>query len=138
MVKLSDIKHKSTITPIKYYNLTSIDLSKFKTIDDLRKYIKKLSSEKRKIKKKIENMFNTYGILTKRIIKNSITFDSKRFNLRIIINEVQEDIYHSYIKDLVDLYGYDNLTRKNIKESCYLDNIVYDKDKINAAINKIF
>jgi hypothetical protein len=138
MVKLSDIKHKTTINSIKYYNLSSIELSKFKTIDDVRKYIQKLSTEKRKLKKKIEYMFNTYDILTKRIIKNSITIDSKHFDLNILINEVQEDYYYVYVKDLVDLYGYDNLTRKHIKENCITDNIFYDKDRINIAINKIF
>lgn len=138
MVKLSDIKHKSTINSIKYYNFSSIELSKFKTIDELRKYIKKLSTEKRKIKQKIKHMFDTYDILTKQIIKNSITFDSKHFNLNILINEVQEDDYYIYVKDLVDLYGYDNLTRKHIKDNCITDNIFYDKDRINIAINKIF
>ena len=138
MVRISDIKHKSTINSIKIYNIKSIELSKFKTIDELRKYIKKLSTEKRNIKQKIKHLFDTYDILTKRIIKNSITFNSKHFNLNILINEVQEDDYYSYIKDLVDFYGYDIITKKHIKEHCISENIVYDKDKINLAINKIF
>jgi hypothetical protein len=49
-----------------------------------------------------------------------------------------EDYYYVYVKNLVDLYGYDNLTRKHIKENCITDNIFYDKDRINKAINRIF
>ena len=78
MVRISDIKHKSTINSIKIYNIKSIELSKFKTIDELRKYIKKLSTEKRKIKQKIKHMFDTSKSFSRFIPPRSAAYATSR------------------------------------------------------------
>lgn len=145
MVLLSQIKHKSTLKSIETHRLSIADLKQFKTILDLRNYIKTLSAkrsaEKKTIKNLIDDMFTRHNIINKKMIKEQLKIkhiDYKLYDLNELIESVHFDMYLKYIKTIVKKYGIHKVTKRHIKTECHNNNVLYDKDKLEKCLNKIF
>jgi len=138
---ISDIRDKRLLTSLNIHNLEDDDIKKFKTVKEIKEYIKKLGKDKTKIKYIIIKMLSNKEIITKRMIKEEIKkkrLEIKNYTLKLLIEECIEKIYYDIVFLLVEKFGYERITRKHIKLYFKTHKYRYDKYYIFKAIEKIF
>jgi len=138
---ISSIRDKRLLTSLNNHNLEDDDIKKFKTVEEIKEYIKKLGRDKTKIRNIIIKMLNKKETITKRMIKEEIRkkkLEIKNYTLKLLIEECIEKIYYDIVYLLVEKFGYERITKKHIKLYFISHKYNYNKYYIFKAIEKIF